>query len=71
VILENLAGDERDVNDLSPVDARHRIEVDPQLVGVGEVVGPDRMRVEVDTTEVDRPHQARGVMKDGLLRRCA
>ena len=69
--VENLAGDKSDVNDLAPIDARHRIEVDPKLVGVGEVVGPDRVRIEVDTAEVDRPHQSRGVVQHRLLRRRA
>ena len=44
----------RDVNDLAPVDARHRIEVDPKFVGVGEIVGAHRVRIEVDAAEVDR-----------------
>ena len=35
----------------------HRVEVDPQLVGVVEVLGPDRVRVEVDAAEVDDPGQ--------------
>ena len=59
VVLEHLAGDQRDVDDLPPVDARHRIEVDPQLVGVVEVVGLHRVRVEVDAAEVDRPRPGR------------
>ena len=37
------------------VDARHRVEVDAQLVGMVEVVGADRVRVEVDAAEVDDP----------------
>ena len=51
--------------------ARHRVEVDPQLVGVGEVVGAHRVRIEVDAAEVDRPHQAGGIVDDGLLGRGA
>ena len=39
-------------------DAGHRVEVDAQLVGMVEVVGPDRVRVEVDAAEVDDPGQA-------------
>ena len=54
VVLEHLARDERDVNDLAPVDARHRVEVDPKFVGVGEIVGAHRVRIEVDAAEVDR-----------------
>ena len=68
MILEHLAGDERDMDDLAPVDARHRIEIDAKLVGVSEIVGADRMGIEVDASEVDGPHQAGGVVKDRLLR---
>ena len=42
-----------------PGHARHRIEVDAQLVGMVEVLGADRMRVEVDAAEVDDPEQLR------------
>ena len=38
-------------------DPGHRIEVDAQFVGVIEVVGQHRMRVEVDAAQVDRPGQ--------------
>ncbi len=58
VVLEHLASHQRDVDDLRPVHAGHRVEVDPQFVGVVEVVGAHRVRVEVDAAEVDRPHQA-------------
>src|SRR4029077_16884018 len=50
--LERLVRDQRHLADLLPRDARHRVEVDPQLVGMVEVVGPDRMGIEVDTAEV-------------------
>ena len=67
VVLEDHPRYERDMNDLTPVDTGHRVQVDTQLVGVGEVVGADRMRVEVDAAEVDRPHQACRVVQHRLL----
>jgi hypothetical protein len=71
VVLEHLARDEGDVDDLAPVDARHRVEVDAQLIGVCEIVGAHRMRIEIDASEVDGPHQAGGIVEHGLLRRRA
>ena len=64
---ERLAGDERDLADLRPGDARHRIEVDPQLVGMVEVVGPDRVRIEVDAAEVGDPGQPGRLVEDDLV----
>ena len=71
VVLEHLAGDQRHLDDLPPVDPGHRVEVDPQLVGMVEVVGAHRMRIEVDAAEVDRPDQAGGVVDDRFLGRRA
>ena len=65
--VERLARDERDLADLVPLDAGDRVEVHAQLVGVVEVVGADRVRVEVDAAEVDDPRQLRGVADDDLL----
>ena len=55
MVLEHLPGDQGDVEDLPPVHAGHRVEVDAQLVGVVEVLGQHRMRIEVDAAEVDHP----------------
>src|SRR3990172_7164215 len=65
--VERLARDESDGADLRPGDARHGVEVDPQLVGVIEVVGADRVRVEIDTAEVRHPGET-GVVGAGDLR---
>ena len=59
--------DHGDVADLRPADAGHRVEVDAQLVGMVEVVGPDRVRVEVDAAEVDDPGEACRVVDDDLV----
>ena len=63
--------DHRDVADLRPGHARHRIEVDPQLVGMIQVVGADRVRVQVDAAEVDDPGEARRFVDDDLVGRPA
>ena len=71
VVFEHLARDQRDVEDLAPVDPGHRVEVDAQFVGVVEIVGPHRVRVEIDAAEVDRPDQPRRVVQNGFLGRGA
>ena len=63
--------DERDLADLRPLDARHRVEVDPQLVGMVEVLGPDRVRVQVDAAEVVDPGEPGRVVDDDLVGRPA
>ena len=65
--LERLLRDERDLADLGPLDARHRVEVDPQLVGMVEVLGPDRVRVQVDAAEVGDPGEAGRVVDHDLV----
>ena len=65
--LERLLADQRHVADLRPRHARHRVEVHAQLVGVVEVVGADRVRVEVDAAEVDDPGQPGGLVDDDLV----
>ena len=71
VVLQHLLGHQGDLDDLPPVDAGHRVEVDAQLVGVVEVLGQHRMRVEVDAAEVDHPGQRGGVADHHLLGRAA
>ena len=47
--------------------AGHRVEVDAQLVGMVEVLGADRVRVEVDAAEVVDPGEAGRVVDDDLV----
>ena len=54
-------GDQRDLEDLGPFHPRHRVQIDAELVRVLEVVGPDRVRVEVDAAQVDGPDQGGSV----------
>ena len=65
-VVQHRPGDQRHLEDLRPVHARHRVQVDPELVGVLQVAGPDRVRVEVDAAQVDRPGQGGGVAGDDL-----
>ena len=67
MVLQHLLRDHRDIGDLRPLDPGHRVEVDAELVGVLEVVGADRMRVQVDAAEVDDPRELRGVAHDDLV----
>ena len=65
--LERLLRDEGDLSDLGPRHARDRVEVDAQLVGVVEVFGADRVRVEIDAPEVVDPGEAGGIVDDDLV----
>ena len=47
-----------------PFDARPRIAIDAQLVGVIEIVGPHGVRVQLDAAEIDDPGEAGGVIDD-------
>ena len=69
-IRQHIPGHQGHVPDLRPFDARHRVQVDPELVRVVQVVGAHRMRVQVDAAEVDHPRQ-RGLVGDHHLVRGA
>ncbi|SHU16053.1 Uncharacterised protein [Mycobacteroides abscessus subsp. abscessus] len=69
MILQHPANDKRDIQDLAPRHPRHRVQVDAQLVGVVQVIGAHRMRIEIDTAEVDHPGQRRRIGDDGLAGR--
>jgi hypothetical protein len=56
---------------LLPLDARDGIEVDPQLVGMVQVLGADRMRVQLEAGEVAQPGQRRRVPRHDLVRASA
>ena len=64
---EGLAHDPGDGHELRPLDARHGVEVDAQLVGMVEVLGAHRMRVELQAAEVRHPGQGGRVARDDLL----
>ena len=66
-VVEHFPRDVGDGDDLRPVDSRHRIKVDPELVGVLEVIGPHGVRVEVQASKIHDPRQARSIPDDGLF----
>ena len=69
-VVERRAHDARDLADLRPLDAGHRIEIDAQLVGMIEIVGAHRMRMQLEAGEVRHPRPAPPRRAARLLRRC-
>lgn len=57
-----------DVPDLWPLNARHWIEVHPQLVRVIEVLGAYGVRMQLETGEVGEPREGRGVARHDFVR---
>ena len=66
-IRERLADDGGDLPDLRPLDARNRIEVDAQLVGMVEVLCADRMRMQLEAREVRHPRELGRMPRDHLV----
>ena len=52
---------------VGPGHARHRVEIDTQLVGVIDVLGTHGVRIEVQTTEVGHPCERGRVAQHDLL----
>ncbi len=67
MVLEHLADDERDLAHLREGDSRRGIEIDAELVGVVEVVGANRVRVQVEAAQVHHPGEAGGVVHHHLV----
>ena len=68
-LLEQRLHLERHAPHVVPADARARVQVDAQLVGVVQVGGAHRMRMQLDAAEVDNPRQPRRVVDHDLLGR--
>ena len=66
-VVERRLHHARDLAQLRPLDARHRVEVGAQLVGMIEILGPHRMRMELEAGEVGHPGQRRGIARHHLL----
>ena len=66
-VAEHLARPRAPPRGSAPTRRRHRVEVDAQLVGVLEIAGADRVRVQVDAAEVHHPGELRGVADHDLL----
>ena len=61
----------RDVADLWPFDARHRIEIDAQFVRMIEVGCTDRVRVQFEAREVGHPRERGGLTWNDFFGRAA
>jgi hypothetical protein len=68
MVVEHVAHEESDTSHVVEAHPRPGIEIDPQLVGMIEVVRAHRMWIQVDASEVDDPQQLRGVAHDDLAR---
>src|SRR6185503_1954721 len=68
---QDLPSDPGHVLDLTPLDARHRVEVDPELVGMVEVFGADRVRMELQASQVRHPGERGRIAWYDLFRRAA
>ena len=70
-VVERRAHDAGDLADLRPLDAGHRIEIDAQFVGMIEIVGAHRMRVQLEAGEVRHPGERGGIARHDFLRAAA
>ena len=66
-VVQCRVDDLRDLADLGPFHARHRIEVDAQLVGMIERLRADRMRMQLQAGEVRHPGEVGGSAWHHLL----
>ena len=63
--------DERDPAHVVPRHSRNRIEIDAQLVGMVEVLGAHRMRMQLEAGEIRHPRQRRRVARHDFFSRAA
>jgi hypothetical protein len=63
--------DARDLADLVPRDSGDRIEIDTQLVWMVEVIGTNRVRVQLEAREVRHPQERTGIAGHDLFRAAA
>jgi hypothetical protein len=66
--LERLPDHQRHLAHLRPRHAWDRVKVHAELVRVIEVLGADRVRVEIETAEVGDPREPRRLVHDDLVR---
>ena len=70
-VFKRRVDDARDFLDLRPLDAGNRIEVNAKFIGMVEIVGPNRVRVELEAGQVGHPCERRRVTRHDFLRRPA
>src|SRR5437867_12130917 len=66
MLVEHVTDDQGHAPHVVPACARAGVEIDAQLVGVFEIVGAHRMRVQVDAPEVYDPEKLCRVADDDL-----
>jgi hypothetical protein len=64
---ERFLHERSDALDLLPADPGHRIEVDAKLVGMIEILGAHRMRMQLEAREVREPCERCGVARNDLV----
>src|SRR5918995_7441110 len=67
-LLQRHLCDMRDLAHLCPRHTRHRVEVDPQLIGMLEIVRAYGMWMQFQARQVCQPHERRGVARHYLIR---
>ena len=70
-LLEQALHLEGDAPHVGPLDARARIEIDAELVGVIEISGANGVRVQFDATQVHDPGEPRRIVDDDLFGRAS
>ena len=71
MLAQHLSREQRHPPDVVPRNARLRIEIDAQLVGMIEVLRAHRMRMQIDAAEIDDPRQLCRVAQHDLARGAA
>jgi hypothetical protein len=66
-VVERRPDHGRHLSNLGPLDAGHRVEIHAQLIGMIQLVGPDRMRMQLEAGEVGHPDQRGRIAGDHLL----
>ncbi len=56
------------VHNPGPINPGHRVQIHPQFVRVVKILRTDRVRVEVQTSEIHHPRQAGSIADHRLLR---
>src|SRR5690606_3655500 len=69
--VERFPDDAADLTHLGPLDARHGIEIDPQLVRMLEILGANRMRMQLEACEIREPDERGRITRHDLLRRAS
>jgi hypothetical protein len=70
-VIEGFPEDESNLLQLRPLHAWHGIEVDAKLVGVIDIGGTDRMRMQLEAGKIGHPQQCGRVSRDHFFGRAS